>query len=344
MTRADEQLPRGILPTLHAAYWFLYAVVIAVIFGIATVRSVQISFTAAASLFVICVVPEVVAFYFSYRILFARFLRPRRFTMLIVGAITTALGSTLMSFAIAFAVFGGRQNAFREPVEGASLAVSLFLLAGVHIATALVIRGFVAWFETASAAAELKRRNLEAELALVRAQLDPHFLFNTLNNIDVLIEKDPNSASRYLNGLAELLRFVVYEAPAETVALDREIEQIRRYIALQQLRSSDAARIAFDVSGDDFKRPIAPMLIFPFVENAFKHGSPKGRIHISIDLDAAAMRFACRNETSETTSTPGGRGDELVRRRLELLYPERHLLETVVDAGTYEVKLTIYDD
>jgi len=194
---------------------------------------------------------------------------------------------------------------------------------------------------------DLTRRTHEMELALVRARLDPHFLFNTLNNIDVLIARDARRASEYLNQLCEILRFVLYEARGERIALADELNYIEKYLTLEGIRKRSVRHAAHEVVGDPSGLSIAPMTFIPFIENAFKHAdgwNADEAIVSRVAIDGTRVVFECTNRIGPSThqrTSARGLGHELIRQRLQLLYPGRHVLEAGAHDDRYRVCLTI---
>ena len=184
-------------------------------------------------------------------------------------------------------------------------------------------------------------------MALVKAQLDPHFLFNTLNNIDVLLLDDPVVASTYLNKLSDILRFMLYETKTETILLEKEIEYIEKYIELQKIRTSNLNYINFQVTGTPGLKTIAPMVFIQFIENAFKHTTNKKidhAINVQIFIEKETIRFVCENKFDshrKLKQEGNGLGNELIQRRLNLIYPEKHTLELSNHCNLYTVNLTI---
>ena len=209
------------------------------------------------------------------------------------------------------------------------------------------MRGFVNWYGDIKVKEALTRKTHEVELALVRARLDPHFLFNTLNNLDVLIARDPAIASEYLNKLSDIMRFVLYEARGERIPLADELQYIDKYIALERIRTRRAGYVVHEVTGDPGGLSIAPMTFIPFIENAFKHTEglkADGAIVSRIVIEGGRVSFECvnaRRPPPEAAAEPGGLGQALIRERLQLLYPGRHTLEAGECGDTYAVRLTI---
>jgi two-component system, LytTR family, sensor kinase len=212
----------------------------------------------------------------------------------------------------------------------------------------IVIRMAIDWFEKRDEKRELEKQNVKIELALLRSQINPHFLFNTLNNINSFAASDPDKTSWSIIKLSDIMRYMLYEARAEKVLIGKEISYINNFLDLQRIRYKDSSFIQFRTGGIPSNIFIPPMLFIPFIENAFKHGKKSGneKISISLEWNEPILEFTCTNrkrELSETEKTgPRGIGIENIRRRLELLYPGMHQLSIEETQTEYMVKLTIY--
>ncbi|NJB87497.1 hypothetical protein GGR26_003277 [Lewinella marina] len=195
-------------------------------------------------------------------------------------------------------------------------------------------------------AVQARGEQLATELKFLKSQVNPHFLFNSLNNIYTLTLLQDEKASESLLRLAGMLRYMLYDSETERVALGREIEYIRNYIVLRRLKDSRAMDIQVDLDESRPLLPIAPLLLIPFVENAFKHSRVEdladGYVRISLVTSAAGIVFRVENSVPVTPSPAdqtGGIGLENVRKRLTLLYPDRHRLE--VDHGDHHFIVTL---
>lgn len=348
---------RGVVLTLHVGYWGMYLLLLLLLFGVLRAQA-----RSGPNLFAILfasrvgfqlIVPNVVSFYLAYLVLVPRFLARRRFGALAIGSVAGALLASVVSL-LGLVGVGRATGAIFFPVrELIGFTIVMSGMALIHMTLATVIRGFVGWYDDIAVKDTLRRRTADIEAALVRATLDPHFLFNTLNNIDTLISRDPGAASQYLNHLSGMLRYVLYDARAARVPLEAELKFVEQYITLQRLRVRNPAIVSYTVTGERTGRLIAPMLLVPFVENAFKHASGErgdDAIAIRVDVQYGTLTFTCRNRYSptsaSTSSTPvaGGLGNDLMHRRLELLYPSRHTLRTDHDSAVYDVNLVVRMD
>ncbi|MET0638157.1 MAG: sensor histidine kinase [Chitinophagaceae bacterium] len=191
---------------------------------------------------------------------------------------------------------------------------------------------------------ELELQNRESELSFLRSQINPHFLFNSLNNIYSLVYLKSEHSLEAIAGFSELLRYMLYDT-LQDVPLEREVDYIRKYIDLQQLRYEYPVKTDLQVKGNLEDVFIPPLLLIPFVENAYKHGvvSEQGDgIVISIDAGSSEVRFYCQNKISrDKKDLTGGIGLRNLRRRLQLLYPGKHQLEIMDGPVYFIVKLEL---
>lgn len=204
------------------------------------------------------------------------------------------------------------------------------------------------WFQNQQMKTELENKNKTSELALLRTQLNPHFLFNTLNNIDSLILTNPDKASDAIIKLSDIMRFMLYDTNTDQVSLEKEINYLESYISLQQMRLKDPSFVRFSKEGNCVGKTIAPMMFIPFVENAFKHGQKNVKapgIEINLSCKPDSLKFdvvnhADKNKDFNKDSTKGI-GLANTQRRLELLYPGRHKFTIRQDNGLFITSLEI---
>ncbi|MFW5706029.1 MAG: sensor histidine kinase, partial [Bacteroidota bacterium] len=193
----------------------------------------------------------------------------------------------------------------------------------------------------------LERQNMKSELALLRTQVNPHFLFNTLNNINTLVKKDPDKANQSIIKLSGIMRYMLFEAQQDRVLLENELEHLESYIDLQRIRLENEDYIDFKVEGSPAGIEIPPMLFIPFVENMFKHGSKSQQppaFYIYMKITGKAIIFKSENPVKTRTQHPEndhGIGIQNVKRRLEMLYPDQHLLEIHCENAIFKVYLRI---
>lgn len=197
---------------------------------------------------------------------------------------------------------------------------------------------------------ERETAHLETELTFLRSQISPHFMFNILNNLVSLARKKSDDLEPAIMNLSQLMRYMLYESDDHRVLLSKEIEYLKSYINLQMLRFGSNVKMNIDVSGDTDLYTIEPMLLIPFVENAFKHGTgmvehPVIDISINVDTDTHLMHFKVTNKVSPmdvSKDNNSGIGISNVRRRLAILYPGKHNLEIVNESEIFTIDLSIY--
>ncbi|AXY73299.1 hypothetical protein D3H65_04585 [Paraflavitalea soli] len=203
----------------------------------------------------------------------------------------------------------------------------------------------VKWHEQREQVRNIQITQLETELKYLRAQVNPHFLFNGLNTIYGSIDRENQQARDILLQFADLLRYNLYEADVDWVELEKEATYLQNYVALQRARSDSNLNIALDINIPDKTVRIAPLIFLTFVENAFKYSTrDDNRInHITISLQQLPGRvvFTCSNAYEEQDQMAGGIGLNNVTRRLELLYKDRYTLEIVKEPPVYTVHLTL---
>ncbi len=188
---------------------------------------------------------------------------------------------------------------------------------------------------------------LVADLALLKLQISPHFLFNTLNNIRWLTRQKSDKAEDAVVKLSQLLRYVIYQTNNEKVALAQEINHLQHYIDLQKMRLNEKDMVSFICEGDIEQYRIEPLLFIPFVENAFKYGlhsQYKSEIKVSIQVKDTTLLFFSENPIFENNLAKEGEsgvGIKNVQRRLALHYPHRHELQLREEEGIFRVTLSL---
>ncbi|MFA6246702.1 MAG: histidine kinase [Mucilaginibacter sp.] len=205
----------------------------------------------------------------------------------------------------------------------------------------LAVKLFKMWYERKQAA-------LEAELGALKAQIHPHFLFNTLNNLYALSLNNSPKSPELILGLSGILRYMLYECSADEVPLEKEIFMMQQYVNLEKLRYEDRIDINFNISGSLKNKQIAPLIILPFIENAFKHGASEttGQVWVNIDIAVrdnwVKLKVSNNNPTKEASGEGGaGIGLSNVIKRLNLLYPGTHYLKIMDEEDTFLIVLDV---
>ncbi len=342
-------MKKSIVILLHIGFWLSYLFLIIVMLGIYFQESEEIEsriLNAFQVILLFVLIPSAISFYLFHLVLFPKYLQKKKYWLSALYGILISLGSagigyTLMEF------FGPTC----EEEDGWNLFMSMILFGGIISLISgivgLVIKGFITWFEEMKLKEALQQKNHQMEMALVKAQLDPHFLFNTINNIDILILKNANKASNYLNKLSDIMRFMLFETKTEKILLSQEIEYIEKYIELQKIRTANSSYVNFAVSGNAAAKKIAPMAFIPFIENAFKHTTNKkieNAIDINILIEEENIKLICENKfdpNRKSNQESNGLGNDLIEKRLQLMYPEKHRLDISNQNNLYSVFLTI---
>ena len=212
----------------------------------------------------------------------------------------------------------------------------------------LMIKLVKRWWLKQKETEQLAKEKTNAELQLLKAQIHPHFLFNTLNNIYFFTLTNSAQAPIMIKKLSGLLNYIMHECDRPLVPLEKEIKLIQDYMALEKIRYAEQMQMTIDIDGKPDEKMIAPLLLIPFVENSFKHGASKmitqPWVTLNIKIENDRLRFIIRNSqpmTNETVTTKGNIGLKNVTKRLELLYPDTHELNIISESDSYSVYLSL---
>ncbi|MDH5380941.1 MAG: sensor histidine kinase [Cyclobacteriaceae bacterium] len=296
-------------------------------------------------------------FHFNYSLLMPQFYfnnkRVLYFTLIILGLVVVViLGKLVIDYfyEMEFARQGIENRKFNRPTKSVSFMIFRILPILFPAITVVFVSSILRSSEMISRKekemSQLQAENLNAELKMLRSQINPHFLFNALNNIySMAIDNASNTADVILK-FSQMMRYMIYESNVDKVPLNSEIEFLRNYIDIHKLKDEKIENIKFQYVESELG--ISPMILLPFVENAFKHSQiediQKGWIDIFLDLDASKLTFKVSNSkppTSTQKDKTGGIGIENVKKRLKLLYPDKHQLIFNEDNEKFEVSLEI---
>lgn len=230
------------------------------------------------------------------------------------------------------------------------LIFSNFFVIAAFTATSITTKLMFDWLSLQKRMEELEREKVRAELEFLKSQINPHFLFNSLNSIFGTIDKQNSEARTLLLKFSDVLRYQLYECSDDYVEIEREIESLKSYIEVQKIRKSDKTSVELVMSGSFSDYKIAPLLFMPFVENAFKyvssHRNKENFIRIEMIGKPHFVQFESVNTIdnlqTEDLITPNGIGISNVQRRLQLLYPERHLLVKETNGDWFKINLTLF--
>lgn len=341
-------VPRNRVVLLHLSFWcvhisfFLYQV-------ISHQRNADIDWSTVASVVSVQVIFAMVIGYINYFIFLPAFLKDRK------------LGRYLLQFSLTFAVLITiRLMLGRYLIDGFTgsngyLYTTRYVIQVVTTNLFIVIflgmmRFGVDWFEFEARQKNIENERLTAELNFLKAQINPHFLFNTLNNLYYLAYTQSSKTTEVIAKLSQMMRYMIYDSNHPLVPLSKEIEYMENYISLERLRLNDQIPIKFTVDGGspgDYL--ITPLIFITFLENAFKHGvsnnHPKAWVNISINLQGHECIYRVENSkipfAKPEAEQKSGIGLQNVKRRLELSYPDKHRLTVENLDEKYSVQLEI---
>lgn len=193
----------------------------------------------------------------------------------------------------------------------------------------------------------LRNERTKTELMHLQSQVNPHFFFNTLNNLYGWVERDPKKAQELILHLSDMMRYSIYDGQKKLVTLEEEVDYLKNYIELHRMRYLKEIAISFNIDLEEENTKVTPLLFIILLENAFKHGVENLRegAYVTIDISskAGAIYFSIENNFDPTENKgPTGIGLKNLRRRLELIYPKKHELSLTTQDSVYQAQLTIH--
>jgi two-component system, LytTR family, sensor kinase len=290
-----------------------------------------------------------ITFYFQYLFVMPKLFKSKRQ----IGAVVTwSLISLLVYILLRYFVEEILYPNFlglRNYTAGTSLVYYVF--DNIYFGGKYIISSSLIWLVVNNAKIieqknELQKQQAEAEINFLRAQINPHFLFNTINNIYSLVYHQSDKALPAIQKLGELMRYMTSELAKEKVDLVKEIEYLKSSIDLNALRYQGGGAVNMTITGDPESKEIAPFILLPFIENAFKYGVADEKskpIEINLHIEEAKLIYSCRNKINgpNTNVESTGTGLSNLKRRLNLLYPQNHYFNTVIDGEYYQAELQI---
>ncbi|MBP9104062.1 MAG: sensor histidine kinase [Chitinophagaceae bacterium] len=291
-------------------------------------------------------------------IVIPRFLLQQRYwlTIIITALLFVATAGISVSLSIyildpiRLTIFNG---IFANTFRNSSVNIFLSLMAGLR--GAITIGGIAAaiklmkyWYLKEQRNMQLQKENMTSQLQLLKAQVHPHFLFNTLNNIYSYTQSNSAKAAQMVSGLSDLLRYMLYECNQPLAPLSKELQMVKDYISLEQIRYGNKLELHLEILGDTKGLYIAPLLLLPLIENCFKHGTshileqPWVNLQISIHEQQLTMKLINGkvNVTPEDKNH-SGIGIQNVQKRLSLLYPDKHELTITNEEEVFIVNLKV---
>ncbi len=285
--------------------------------------------------------------YFNLYYLFPKYLKGNSLSIYVVYLVFTVLLLTPIKGAVLYLVQSNNYQFKSQIIRNLHYTfLSTFFIAGAST----VFKILIEWVVFQREKKKYENEKMRSELKFLRSQINPHFLFNTLNNVYALSLVNSEKTPDVILKLSDILRYMLYECNVPKVKLESEIKYIRNYIELERLRQSKNVVIDFDLEGECEEKTIAPLLFTPFLENAFKHGLNRtikgGYIKIKMKIEDDDLWFFVENSKPEMKSellknNPGGIGLVNVKKRLNILYKGKYNLDIINTLNVYKIKLYI---
>lgn len=326
---------------IHVSAWLAYYIFWVAISGGPSVSNLFIN--------VIFLVAQIAAVYATTSFLMPKLLYKKRFIIFIFLMV-------LSVFVCAALLLGGLRlyqevsgNMFGDFFTFPNFLGPTLGSVGTSLVVGLVAKLIKDNYHNERKAKALETENLQQEIKFLKSQLDPHFLFNALNNIYWQIKKDPTAAADSLAKFSDMLRYQLYDCNTEKISLQQEVDYLINYLDVAKLGYDDEVEIRMNISDQINGEMISPLLLIPFAENAIKHlGTVDQDCYIDFDLslEQGKLSYSVSNtKSNETTSTDelrsSGIGLENIKRRLNLLYPEQHSIQIQEGEHNYEAKLEL---
>lgn len=288
----------------------------------------------------------IVLVYFNLNYLFSNYLRKGHYLLYLGLLILAAAILTPLKLLLKYLLLGLPSESLLDNLS--VYFFSTFLVAGLST----VAKMMTDWFRQNRESQELVNQTMQSELRFLKSQINPHFLFNTLNSLYALTLKKSDNAPDIVIKLSEMMRYMLYECNERRVPLSKEISYIRNYLDLEKLRQQKNVQIDFKVAGNVSNQQIAPLMFMNFLENSFKHGLNtgihNGFVNILMEVKDNEVNFHIENSkgsimpsTPDSARPSGGIGLVNARRRLELIYPNNYNLNVKETPNTYTVELKL---
>lgn len=287
--------------------------------------------------------------YFNLNYLIPNYLNKKQFLLYATLLILAAAILTPIKILVFFFKFSGKPDSQYELLQN---QFGYFLTIFIVSCIATVVKIITDWLRQLKEKQELEKQTMQSELRFLKSQINPHFLFNTLNSLYALTLKKSDLAPDIVLKLSEMMRYMLYECNEKRVLLSKEISYLQNYIDLERLRQGQQIRINFQVNGEIGEQTIAPLIFIPFLENSFKHGlmntlEKDSFVNIQIDVQGRQLHFFIENSKPrqrpirDPNRPSGGIGLANVHRRLNLVYPNRYDLKINDTPATYAVDLNL---
>jgi len=335
-------MKRGWQIFLHVIFWIL---IMSFLLFVAH-SDVKFSSKDIVIIFVVYPIISVTLFYLNYLYLIPTYLNKKRYGLYALSIVITIVVYALGKYGVALFF---KENILHR-VKGHDIGFWTYFISAIFtnilfLFLSAVLKFTADWFINERVQRDLENQRLSAELAFLKSQINPHFLFNSLNSIYSLAYQRSETTPEAILKLSEIMRYMLYECNDDRVDLAKELQYLHNYIDLQKIRFGEKAFINFKVEGVIDTQQIVPLILIAFIENAFKHGvanDPSTPIVISIDVNATNLQFYIQNKKHmNNRDQSGGIGLNNVRRRLNLLYPNKFILNINDEIQTYTCELSL---
>lgn len=322
----------------HILFWCLsFLILINILKVSAEVKRIDLIYTAVFH------VPIVLVVYLNLKLLFPLFWEQKRYFVYSFSVLTlVALGSgfyLLLFDSWIDHIFTG----YYFIAYYSFWDIALYFV--IYLFVTSLLRLARGWFRVQ----ELENEKTMSELKALKSQINPHFLFNSLNSIYSLARKESKEVPDKIVQLSDLMRHIIYDSDVDFISLEKEVEMVQNYMELQNLRTQKDHKIQFETVGEIKGKKIAPLIFLPFVENSFKHGLKGGAknayVNIRLQVEAKTLLFEIENSKGQTSELTNNRykgiGIENVKKRLELIYPDLYSLKILDEEETFRVLLQV---
>ncbi len=285
-------------------------------------------------------IPLVIIVLINYRIIDLYFLTSRYLVYAIFLVFLTIIGIALHYAIFVYLVDYILPGFYFIPL-GSVLEVAQYNF--VYLIVSLLLKISFKWFQLKENQIQLEQENHRNQMAVLKAQLNPHFLFNSLNNIYAMTSTDVSKGRENIVKLSDALRYMLYKTDSHRVELNSELEYLNNYIELEKLRLESSDSIIIDLPNEENDRKIAPLILLPFIENCFKHCSRSNpEINIRIETSESQLKLHCKNNKRDSEDyQSGGIGLTNAKRRLDLIYESNYDLNLTDGNHYYICDLTI---
>ena len=327
-------------------FWHIFFWVFLITLFLFVVRSYTKISTIELLVYLLFYIIDITLFYLNYLLLIPRFLDHKRYGIYGLNLLLAIIFYGLGKYGLAL-IF---KQQVLVPGKGEVIGFGAFFLSTTvtnlfFLFLSTVLKFTVDWFLNERIQRDLENQRLSAELAFLKSQINPHFLFNSLNSIYSLAYQRSETTPEAILKLSEIMRYMLYECNDNKVDLAKELQYLLNYIDLQKIRFGNNAFINFKINGKVENQQIVPLLLIAFIENAFKHGVVNNAVmpvRLLIDINEAHLYFYIQNKKhNNNRDALGGIGLNNVKRRLDLLYPGKYNLDIRDETDTYTVELSL---